>query len=221
MTSSLRPARKKRLPPADIGIYALLTAVCFFWVLPLGWLVLNSLRGEGGAYTTYLLPKTLTFSNFTRLFTETQQFNYPRWFANTLIVAVGSCLLSTLYVLMLSHAFSRLRFATRTLAMNVILVLGMFPGFMSMIAVYHILKAFGLSQSLVSLMLVYPGLHHEILHHQGLFRHLPRTLTRLPPSTGPPRGRFAQDLLPLSKPIITYTVLTFGPWGILSSPASS
>ncbi|MEA5013364.1 MAG: sugar ABC transporter permease [Candidatus Limiplasma sp.] len=217
MTNSMGRTRKKRLHPADIGIYVLLTVVCFFWILPLAWLVMTSLRGEGGAYTTYLIPKTFTLNNFARLFTETQQFNYPRWFLNTLVVAVGSCALSTLYVLMLSHAFSRLRFATRTLAMNIILVLGMFPGFMSMIAVYHILKAFGLNQSLVSLMLVYSG--GSITKYyitKGFFDTVPRTLDEAAAIDGATQGQILRKIiLPLSKPIITYTVLTsfLAPWG--------
>ena len=41
--------------------------------------------------------------------------------------------------------------------MNLALILGMFPGFMSMIAVYYILKGLGLTQSLLALILVYGG----------------------------------------------------------------
>ena len=44
--------------------------------------------------------------------------------------------------------------------MNIALVLGMFPGFMSMIAVYYILKSVGLSEGAmirVALVLVYSG----------------------------------------------------------------
>lgn len=142
---------------ANVAIYTFLTVLSCIWVLPLIWLLLNAFRAEPGAFTTYIIPKGYTVDNFTRLFTQTDLFNYPRWFMNTLIVSVCSCVLSTLYILMISHAFSRLRFKTRTLMMNVLLVLGMFPGFMSMIAVYHILNAFGLSQSLLSLILIYSG----------------------------------------------------------------
>lgn len=44
--------------------------------------------------------------------------------------------------------------------MNIALILGMFPGFMSMIAVYYILKSVGLSEGAmirVALVLVYSG----------------------------------------------------------------
>ena len=215
--TTLRKKYRKRFSWSDTGIYILLSVLCFIWILPLAWLLLTSFRGEGGAYTSYILPKTYTLSNYTRLFTETQQFNYPRWFLNTLFVAIGSCALSTLYILMISHAFSRLRFKTKTVAMNVILVLGMFPGFMSMIAVYHILKAFGLTQSLLSLILVYSGgagMGYYIV--KGFFDTIPRTLDEAASIDGATRGQIMwKIILPLSKPIITYTILTsfLAPWG--------
>lgn len=208
---------RKRIQPVDVGLYILLAILSFIWILPLIWLVMTSLRGEGGAYTTYILPQTYTLNNFTRLFTETQQFNYPRWFMNTLIVAVCSCLLSTLFILMISHAFSRLRFKTRKVSMNLILVAGMFPGFMSMIAVYHILKVFGLSQSLLSLILVYSGgaaMQYYIT--KGFFDTIPKTLDEAAMIDGATQGQILwKIIIPLSKPIITYTVLTtfLSPWG--------
>ncbi len=216
MTTATKKYRK-RASRSDIAIYIILSLLCFIWVLPLAWLLLASLRGEGGAYTTYLLPKTYTLNNYTRLFTETQQFNYPRWFMNTLMVAIASCAVSTLYILMISHAFSRLRFKTRTLAMNLMLVLGMFPGFMSMIAVYHILKAFGMTQSLISLVLVYSGsscMQYYIV--KGFFDTIPRTLDEAASIDGATQGQIMwKIILPLSKPIITYTILTsfLAPWG--------
>ncbi len=216
MTQPMPKRRAKRMNPANGGIYALLSVLSFIWVIPLIWLLMNAFRAEPGAYTTYILPKGYTLTNFTRLFTETEQFNYPRWFMNTLIVAVVSCALSTLYVLMISHAFSRLRFKTRTLMMNVLLVLGMFPGFMSMIAIYHILNALGLSQSLVSLILVYSGgasLSYYIT--KGFFDTIPRTLDEAAAIDGATQGQILwKIILPVSKPIITYTVLTsfMAPW---------
>ena len=115
--------------------YIILSALSFIWILPIIWLIMTSFRGEPGAFTNYLIPKTWTLDNYTRLFTETELFNYPRWFLNTLFVAVITCIISTIMVLATSYAFSRLRFKIRKPMMNVILVLGMFPGFMAMIAV--------------------------------------------------------------------------------------
>jgi arabinogalactan oligomer/maltooligosaccharide transport system permease protein len=193
-----------------------LALLSVIWLLPLAWLLMTSFRAESGAYTPYLFPKGWTFANYTRLFTDTGLFNYPRWYANTFIVAVCSCAVSTLFVLMVAYTFSRLRFKARTAMMNVALVLGMFPGFMSMIAVYHVLKAVGLEQSLAALILVYSGgagMSYYI--SKGFFDTVPRSMDEAALLDGATRSQVMwKIILPMSKPTITYTVLTsfMAPW---------
>jgi len=132
-----------------------LSVLSVIWLLPVAWLILQSFRAEGGAFTSYVIPKQFTLDNYRKLFTETHLFNFPRWFMNTLFVAVITAIITTVVVLLTSYAFSRLRFKMRKPFMNLILVLGMFPGFMSMTAIYHIIKSMGLGQSLWDLILVY------------------------------------------------------------------
>lgn len=197
-------------------IYTILSFLSFIWLLPIVWLVLVSFRAEPGAYTDYIFPKTYTLDNYIKLFTETQLFNYPRWFMNTLIVAVVTCAVSTIIVLLTSYALSRLRFKLRKPMMNVALVLGMFPGFMSMIAVYHILKAFGLTQTLFALVLVYSGgaaLGYYI--SKGFFDTIPKSIDESAMLDGASKNTiFWKITLPLSKPIVVYTILTsfIAPW---------
>lgn len=136
-------------------IYIILTVSSILWVMPLAWLIMTSFRGETQVYIPYIFPKEWTFDNYIRLFTDTSVVNYPRWFLNTLVVAACSCVISTVAVLMVSYAFSRLRFKSRKKFLNIGMILGMFPGFMTMIAVYYLLKAMGLTQNLVSLIIVY------------------------------------------------------------------
>ncbi len=196
--------------------YVVLTVMASFWLLPIVWLVLTAFRQEPGAYTPYLLPKGYTLSNFTRLFTETAQFNFPRWYLNTLAVAVFTCAITTMLVLMISYTFSRLRFPARKALMNVGLILGMFPGFMSMIAIYHILKAIGLAKSLVSLVLVYSAggvLNYFIA--KGFFDTIPRSLDEAATIDGASKNTvFWKIILPSSQPIVVYTAITafIAPW---------
>lgn len=198
-------------------IYVILTVLSVGWLLPIVWLFLSSLRKEPGAFTMgYVLPKGYTVDNYIHLFTDTSLFNYPRWYMNTLVVAIFSCIISSFLILMTSYALSRLRFKTRRPMMNVALILGMFPGFMSMIAVYHILKAVGLDQSLVALVMVYSGgagLGYYI--QKGFFDTIPRSLDEAAKIDGASQSTiFWKIILPLSKPIITYTVLMafMAPW---------
>ena len=197
-------------------IYTVLSFLSFIWLLPIAWLVLVSFRAEPGAYTDYVFPKSYTLDNYIKLFTDTRLFNYPRWFMNTLIVAIVTCIVSTIIVLLTSYALSRLRFKLRKPMMNIALVLGMFPGFMSMIAVYHILKAFSLTQSLFALVLVYSGgaaLGYYI--SKGFFDTIPKSIDESAMLDGASKNTiFWKITLPLSKPIVIYTILTsfIAPW---------
>ncbi|MBQ3969342.1 MAG: sugar ABC transporter permease [Clostridia bacterium] len=201
---------------SDIVIYVVLGVLGVIWVSPLVWLVLHSFRKEGGVSVPYVFPKEYTFDNYKALFTNTQVFDYPRWFLNTFVIAVFACIISTLSVLMVSYAFSRLRFKSRKLFINIGMVLGMFPGFMTMIALYYLLKAMNLTQTLPALVICYSsgaGLGFAI--SKGFFDTIPRALDEAATIDGATRNEiFWKIILPMSKPIIVYTVLTafIGPW---------
>ncbi|MDR1603587.1 MAG: ABC transporter permease subunit [Gracilibacteraceae bacterium] len=209
--------RPKRGRAANALIYTALSLLALIWLTPIAYLVISSFRAEKGAFLDgYILPKGFTLDNYVRLFTDTAQFNYPRWFLNTLIVAVCSCIISTLFVLMTAYVLSRLRFRLRRPIMNIALVMGMFPGFMAMIAIYHLIKIVGLDKSLLALILVYSagaGLSYYVM--KGFFDTIPRALDEAAIIDGASRFRiFWQITIPLSRPIITYTVLTtfMAPW---------
>ncbi|MDE7390611.1 MAG: sugar ABC transporter permease [Lachnospiraceae bacterium] len=207
---------KLRRTLADVAIYVILAVLGVIWVMPLIWLLLHSFRAEGGVTVPYVFPKEYTFKNYTDLFTNKDVFDYPRWFLNTFVVAVFSCIISTLSVLMVSYAFSRLRFKSRKKFINIGMVLGMFPGFMTMIALYYLLKAMNLTQTLPALVICYSagaGLGFAI--SKGFFDTIPRALDEAATIDGATRNQiFWKIILPMSKPILVYTVLTsfIGPW---------
>ncbi len=202
---------------SNTAVYILLAVLSIVWLIPIAWLVMLAFRGDTtGAYTPHVFPTSFTFDNFINLFTNTTLFNYPRWFMNTLIVAICTCLLSTSMVLMISYTFSRLNFPSRKTIMNIGLILGMFPGFMAMIAVYHLLKAVGLDQNLISLILVYSGTAAlQYFVAKGFFDTIPKSLDEAATIDGATKNQiFFKIILPLSKPIIVYTALTsfMAPW---------
>lgn len=196
--------------------YVVLSVLAFIWLIPIFWVIMTSFREETGSYTSYFFPKGYTLNNYVRLLTETHQFHFARWFTNTLFVAVCSCLISTFFVLSVSYVMSRMRFKMRKPLMNIALVLGMFPGFMSMIAVYYILKGIGITQSLAALIMVYSGgagLGFYVA--KGFFDTIPRALDESAYLDGCTKMQtFFKITLPMSKPIVIYTVLTsfMAPW---------
>ena len=207
---------KKKIKLSNLLTYLLLATLGVLWLFPIGYLIYTAFRvtPSTGIINT-LVPANLQLGvdNFVKLFKETA---FPRWLLNTLLVSVSSCVLTTLFILMVSYALSRLRFRMRKPLINVLLVAGMFPGFMSMIAVYFILKAMGLTNSLVALVLVYSGsaaLSYYIC--KGFFDTVPRAMEEAAIIDGANRFTvFQRFVLPLSKPIVVYTALTsfIAPW---------
>ena len=209
---------------ANALIYIILGVMCIIWIMPFVYLVLHSLRLDGGVIDNgALLPKQLTFKHYIDLFAGNAPSGagkatlyFPQWFANTFIVACFSCVISTLSVLAVSYAFSRLRFGIRKTLMNIAMILDMFPGFMTMIAMYYLLKIMHLDGTLVALVLCYScgaGLGFQI--SKGFFDTIPRALDEAATIDGATKNQiFWKIILPMSKPIVVYTVLTafIGPW---------
>ncbi|MBQ1453961.1 MAG: sugar ABC transporter permease [Ruminococcus sp.] len=200
-------------------IYIILGIMCIIWVSPFIYLMLHSFRADGGVVTNdAVLPHRFTFQHYIELFapsTDTS-LNFPRWFMNTFVVACFSCVISTISVLAVSYAFSRLRFGIRKKLMNIAMILGMFPGFMTMIAIYYLLKIMGLDGNLIALVLCYScgaGLGFQI--SKGFFDTIPRALDEAATIDGATKNQiFWKIILPMSKPIVVYTILTafIGPW---------
>ena len=212
----MKMKRKKSVQFSNALVYGVLAVLGVLWVLPIVYLVYTAFRvtpSTGIINTLFPDGLRLGFGNFQRLFEDTM---FLRWLLNTLLVSVCSCLLTTAFILMVSYALSRLRFKMRKPIMNVLLVLGMFPGFMSMIAIYFILKAMGLTNSLLALILVYSGsagLTYYIC--KGFFDTIPKAMEEAAILDGASQPTvFFKIVLPLAKPIIVYTVLTafISPW---------
>ena len=200
-------------------VHIFLAVLSFIWVLPIIWIVLTSFRAEKGSYVKTFFPKGYTLDNYIKLFTDHTILNFQQMFMNTLIIAIFSCLFTTFMVLSVSYCMSRLRFAFRKPYMNIAMVLTLFPGFMSMIAIYFILKAFGLTEGnmiKVALVMVYSGgagLGFYIA--KGFFDTIPKSLDEAALLDGATKFQiFTKVTIPLSKPIIVYTVLTsfIAPW---------
>ena len=209
--------------------YVVLGILAIIWIIPILWIVLSAFRGAstGGNVSADYFPKSFGITNFVKLFSGSWlgvDFYFLRWFANTLIIAVVDCVVSTLLVLSVAYCMSKLRFKMRKAFMNITMILGLFPGFMSMIAIYFLLKAIGLSGNtdeaawlnLVGLVLAYSagaGLGFQVA--KGFFDVIPTSLVESAKLDGCTNFKiFWKIILPLSKPIIIYTALMSftGPW---------
>ncbi len=218
MMKKERSAKTKRIFSNTL-VHIVLAVLAIIWLFPIFWVIMTSFRAEPGSYVTTFLPKQFTLNNYLRLFNDTTVLNFPQMFRNTLVIAIFSCLVSSFMVLSVSYCMSRLRFRYRRGFMNMAMILTLFPGFMSMVAVYYILKAIGLSEGAmirVALVMVYSGgagLGFYVA--KGFFDTIPKALDEAAFLDGATKWQvFTKITIPLSRPILVYTILTafMAPW---------
>lgn len=196
-------------------VLALLSVI---WLIPILWLVVTSFSGYSGVDKTHFFPESWSMNNFVKLLTQPDSVvQYGTWFKNTLIIAIFTCIISTIFVLMVSYAFSCSRFKGRQSLMSFSLILNMFPGVLSMIAVYFVLKSLGLTNSHLGMIIVYSagsGLGYLIV--KGFMDTIPASLREAAKIEGASELQiFLNVIIPVCKPIIVYQIISsfLVPWG--------
>ncbi len=210
---------KARRITGDVITYIFLSIMCIVWLLPFFWLIMQSFRDGKGQFISTFLPTSYTLNNYKALFTEFSVMNFPRMFLNTLFVAICSCILSTFLVLSVSYCTSRLKWKMRRPYMNGAMVINLFPGFMTMVAVYFILKALGMTEGdkiYLSLIICFSsGAGANFYVMKGYMDTIPRSLDEAAYLDGATRWQaFTRITLPLCKPMIVYQIVTsfMAPW---------
>lgn len=191
--------------------YLVLLVVCFIFLFPCLWLILASFSKSGSIYSfDGFFPEAYSLASFRTLFTDTDMYNYPQWFRNTLFIATMSCLIGTFLVILTAYTMSRFRFRGRRMIMKTTLILGMFPSFMGMIAVYIIMTQFGLINKMWGLILIYSAsAPMGYLTQKGYFDTIPASIDEAARIDGATNFQvFLKINMPLSMPIIVYTALT-------------
>lgn len=200
----------------DVGVtYLVLIVVAFIFFFPCLWLIMAAFSASGSIYSfDGFFPSSFSLATFQRLFTDTTLHNYPKWFGNTLYIATGSCILGTFLTILTAYTMSRFTFRMRKPMMKITMVLGMFPSFMSMTAVYLLMTQFGLINQRWGLILIYAaGAPMGYLTQKGFFDTIPKAIDEAAKIDGATNFQiFTKINLPLSKPIIVYTALTSFTW---------
>ena len=197
-------------------VYAILIVISIIWLVPFVFILLESFRVESSMPVGYVIPHEWGFDNYIKLFAET---DFPIWYLNTFLIGLAVAVLQTVIVLAMSYTLSRLRFKGRKFLMNFMLILGMFPGFLTLILLYKVLSDLGLTetQAPLGLILVYcasSGMGYYI--SKGFFDTIPKSLDEAARVDGATRFQvFYKIIMPLAKPIVIYTILTafMAPWG--------
>ena len=195
--------------------YSILIIVSLIFVFPCFWLVISCFSKSGDMYSfNGFFPSEYSFDSFKLLFTDTVMYNYISWFANTLFVAIVSSLLGTVLVILTAYTISTFEFRGRKALMKGALVLGMFPSFMGMTAVYLLMTQFGFINSHLGLALIYAGgAPMGYLVQKGFFDTIPKSIYEAASIDGASNFKIFRSItMPLSKPILVYTLLTQFAW---------
>ena len=221
MMSNMKKSGSVRLrrQVTDVIVHVFLAIMCVVWLIPLFWVIMHSFRATQGQYIQTFLPTDYTLKNYIRLFTDFTHMNFPRMFLNTFFIACCSCVISTFFVLSVSYCTSRLKFKFRRPYMNFAMIITMFPGFMTMIAVYYLLKAMGLTEgNMIPLALIIcysAGAGTQFYVMKGYMDTIPKALDEAAYLDGATRWQtYTKITLPLCKPMIVYQIITsfMGPW---------
>lgn len=200
----------------DIAItYLIILAVCFIFLFPILWLTLASFSKSGSIYSfDGFFPSEYSLASFQKLFTDTEMYNYPQWFKNTLFIAVMSSLIGTFLTILTAYCMSRFKFKSRKALMKGTLILGMFPSFMTMTAVYILMTQFNLINQHWGLILIYSaGAPMGYMTQKGFFDTIPHTIDEAARMDGATNFQvFTKITLPLSAPMIVYTLLSQFVW---------
>lgn len=197
--------------------HLVLAFLAFIWLIPIVWLLVTSFSEYQGINIGHFFPEKFTFRNYLMLFGAADTVaQFPRWFMNTFVIAIFTCIISTCFALMVAYATSCMRFKARKPLMNIGIILGMFPGVLAMIAVYFVLKSVGLTNSHFGMVLVYSassGLGYLVA--KGFFDTISVSLREAAKLEGASEATvFLKIVIPLSGPIIVYTVISsfLVPW---------
>lgn len=195
-------------------IYSFFAVLTITTVYPIVWIIGSSFNPGDSLFNTTMFPENPSLKHYIALFKET---DYPIWYWNTVKIATANMLLSTTLVLMAAYAFSRYRFKGRRSGLMAMLVLQMFPSFLSLIAIFVLLLQTGLLNTHLGIILVYAGGSIPFMTWlvKGYLDGIPRSLEEAAKIDGASNTMiFTKIMIPLSTPIITFVALTsfIGPW---------
>jgi multiple sugar transport system permease protein len=145
------------LPRRVITLYLPLALILFVLLFPFYWMALTSIKPDEqlidmNTYNPFWVVHP-TLKHIEKLLFETQ---YPRWLWNTMYVAVGATTLSIIASVLAAYAIVRLRFKGADTVGVLIFFAYLVPPSILFIPLASVIQAYGLFDSPLSLILVYP-----------------------------------------------------------------
>lgn len=195
-------------------IYLELIVMAVIIIYPVTWIIGSSFGSSKGLANATAIPANPTLNNYKDLLTNTK---FPLWYMNTLKVAFANMVCGVLLSTLGAYAFSRFKFKGKKASLLSILILQMFPTFLTAIAVYMLFLNFGLLNSLTGLIVV--GVAAQLPYNlwllKGYLDGIPSSFDEAALIDGASRTQiFVRIILPLASPMLTFVAVTqfAAPW---------
>ena len=221
--SAIPAIMKPRNILGTMFIYAELVALSFVVVIPIIYAIGTSLSPNAGILNT-IWPENPSLANYKFLLTGSRNVGgieeityFTKWYANTLGVAVLTMIGSVLFVTGTAYVFARYNFKGKKAGLLSILVLQMFPSFLSLIAIFTLFQSFGLTNNPYALVIIYVSgsIPFNVWLIKGYLQNVPKELDESAKIDGANKLQiFFKIILPLSVPIISFVAVTsfMSPW---------
>lgn len=197
-----------------IVLYILLFAVIVFWIIPIVWMLLTSIKtnAEIFHFPIVWLPAHATLQSYQELFTSYPVFS---WFQNSIIVAIATTILTVIVDALAAYPLARMRFHGRRVIMIIILATFLLPTEILLVPQFIGLSHLGISDSYLSLVLPLVANAFGVFLLVQFFQSIPTELEEAALIDGSTRaGFFWRILLPLTKPaLVSVAIFAFmGSW---------
>ena len=176
-------------------------------LFPILYIITVSFNKGGELFASSLIPAAFTLQNYINLFTKT---DFVIWIKNSIFISSTTAILAVFLTSASAYAFSRFKFWGKKYTLTVFLIIQLFPGIMSMVAIFKILQFLGLLDTHAGLILVYLGwaVPFSTWMMKGYFDTLPKSLEDAAYIDGATRFKtYIKIMLPLAKPIMTVVVI--------------
>jgi len=196
-------------------LYAIVTMIPFLWALSSSFKTLEEIVSGSMSF----IPKDFTLDNYKQIFIEQELF--PRWFMNSVIIAVTVTILNLMFNSMAGYALARLHFRGKRTIFMIVLAVLMIPAQVTMIPNYLILKQLGWLNSYQGMIV--PAMVNAtfIFMMRQFFINFPKELEEAAALDGLSRiGTFFRIVLPLARPALAaQAIFVFmGSWNDFMRP---
>ena len=190
-----------------------LVAITLVSLYPVFFMIITALKSkEEYVYNKFNFPESIAWNNFTEIFIGK---NFPTWFLNSIILAVGSVLLSLVIAIFAAFALSRYEFKGRNGILNFIISLMVIPPVIMVIPLFILMVNINLVNSFAGVILIYTGLTLPLSIYllTTFFRSIPQAIIDSAFIDGCSSFRTLKDIiLPLSMAPVTTLIVVNALW---------